>query len=520
MMTSLMSVMPEQAFAQTTATAATTTWVIAAAPFSITGRQRVTTKAETLLPTYILDQLSGDHNHQVSQEEHIKRKLALLQTQQQALFLELSAAIRKRDAAVLESPRTSTVRKTIAAEEKKIKETKAKLDTNTHEIRLLQPGYVSDIAVPLTFKTRRVLAKQRKAADTGESIEKVTLWKDNSDTLYTAYRGSDGKPVDGALLEKALTTEKINALITGSISVQDEYAAVTVELRRYPGGQLLATAMEIGQITNVGDLAQVLAFDLMPGVESMRPATLIFNLDENMPKNFTVSVDSNIFSDTAIPDRYPVAAGVHQVSFEAEGYKTESLSMDFAADTTYRVGVRMEQETLNAISLNLRTESKGFFLINGVTHDSPSEEVKVGNNALLGRFDPETEEDASAIPGYFVVPAAAATSSSRDWTVNPFQQDVSANIEKARKSLYFSYTLLMMSVPVLFMTMGESYNYSRAPDSANTWTQIMGSNITYYSAIGVTATLGVNFIWRLIRYMRSANPVIPVVAAPLNGGGK
>ena len=574
-------VLAGQIHAQTAA--APPVWMLAAAPFSITGRQKVVSKAETLIPTYILDQLSGDRYHRVTPEENTRRSLTLLQTRQQALFLELSAAVRKRDAAVLESPRTSKVTRQIAAEEKKITETKAKLDANTHEIRLFQSDYLQELDVPLTRETRRTLAKKQKEAQKGASkempIEKVTLWRNNSDTLYTAYWDDNGKAVDSAQLEKALATEKINTLITGSISIQDEYAAVSVEFRLYPGGLLLGKAMQIGKITNIGDIARVLAFDLLPGVESIRPATLIFNLDENMPKGFTLRVDSNTFSDSAIPGRYPVSAGVHQVSFEAAGYKTESLSMDFAPERPYRLGVRTEKETVNAISLSLRNESKGFFLINGVTHEIPTEGVTVGEQVLLGRFDPEPEiaEEApaaipapgagappgaeialltgadpatakpetgkpetvtpeavtpetakpaavkpeivkkeAAIPGYFVVPAEAARSSSRAWTVDPFQRDVSVDIEKGRKSLYFSYTLLMISLPILFVALGEFNKYDKAFQSGLPDTETLKTawDIASWSSIGISVVLGGNFIWRLIRYMRSANPVIPVTAVP------
>jgi hypothetical protein len=361
------------------------------------------------------------------------------------------------------------------------------------------------------------LAQEKKALPQEVSTEKVTLWKNDSASLWTAGLDSDGKPLDAGQLEKALATEKINALITGNISVLDEYLAVSVEFRLYPGGQLAGTAMEVGRITHIADIARVLAFDLMPGVESSRPATLIFAFDENMPKDFIVSVDSNTFSAAAIPGRYPVAAGTHQVSFEAAGYKTESLSMDFASNTTYRLGVRVEKETVDAISLNLKNESKGFFLINGVTTASPAEDVSVGNTAVLGRFDPETTPGEKANPGYFVVPPEAATSSARSWTVDPFQKDVSANIEKSRKRLYFSYTMLMISVPVLFVTLGEFNKYSYADQSGRANTSALAQNwsIANYVAIGATAALGANFIWQLVRYMLSAGPVSPVVATPL-----
>jgi hypothetical protein len=313
--------------------------------------------------------------------------------------------------------------------------------------------------------------------------------------------------------DKSMAAEQINALITGSISVQAGYAAVQAELRRFPGGLVLGQALEIGRLTDVAAIAQAIAYTFMPLVENQQPATLVFAFEGEPPASFQLSVDDASIS--VLPADYVLPAGRHLVSVEAPGYRTESLALDLAPGEHYRIQVRMQEETLAAISLSLKQQSTGMFLINGVTENNPTEGLFVKGMPLLGRFEPEVTEAAeetgetaaAAHSGYFVVPGN--TAGKNEWSVAPLTLDVSARVEQKRRAMYFSYSMLMLSLPVWYIAQGESDKLAFTAER-NAESIIWQS--ASYASLGASIASGAWFLWQLVQYLRTANDVVPVTA--------
>ena len=88
--------------------------------------------------------------------------------------------------------------------------------------------------------------------------------------------------------------------------------------------------------------------------------------------------------------------------------------------------------------------------------------------------------------------------------------DVSADIEKHRRNMYTAYSAFILSLPLSFYTYGRfvnSYNANLFGDidteSARTWQQYC------WAAVGVSAVLGAVFSYQLVRYLLSANAVLP-----------
>jgi hypothetical protein len=208
---------------------------------------------------------------------------------------------------------------------------------------------------------------------------------------------------------------------------------------------------------------------------------------------------------------------------EAPGYRTESLALDLAPGEHYRIQVRMQEETLAAISLSLKQQSAGMFLINGVTENNPAEGLFVKGMPLLGRFEPGVSEAAdetgetgvtegseiteAAHPGYFVVPGN--TAGKTDWSVAPLTLDVSARVEQKRRAMYFSYSMLMLSLPMMYIAQGEAEKLAFAADR-NTESIIW--NTASYASLGASIASGAWFLWQLVQDLRTANDVVPVTA--------
>jgi hypothetical protein len=171
------------------------TWLIAAAPFEAAGASgRNMSSSATLIPSYILDQLSGGLVHRILPDEKRSRLLRDLQTQQQAIFLELTAAVKQRDGALLSNLRPRDLKKAIQSAEVKIKEVTARIDAKTLEIRAVFPEYGANLSVRETRRSRRNAVKVSRVS---YAPELVALWKGDAETLFTQFRGADGTPLAG-----------------------------------------------------------------------------------------------------------------------------------------------------------------------------------------------------------------------------------------------------------------------------------------------------------------------------------
>jgi hypothetical protein len=478
-------------------------WVLAASPFEVTSYTTVKASeqaAAALLPSLILDQFSSGFIRTIPLSETQARELATLKKAQQALFLQLTAAVKKRDAVVFENRNPRTVTKKIAEEEKKIAEIKKQLDKNTQEINTYLPEFADETIVEETRPSffTRIFRKKTVKEDAGASPETIAIWKNDMQALLS-----------GTELETAKKAATINGLLTGKIRAQDEYAAVSVELRAYPGGELLGSAMEIGRLADSSAIVRSLYFSLLPHVVNSLPAVLQFEVN---PSEIRDSVHITI-GDTVlleIPDSYTVQSGVRQISFDVEGYEIESIAANFEGGQTYRISVAMHEKRLNAISLSLKQEALGIFIINANTFEGMPISVETSGRTMIGRFYPE-----EGLPGYFVIPDNAASSGQDNWTVKPNTSDISARIELSRKIMYVSYSAFIVSLPVLFYFLGESAKYNVTayvtPTSENIDTWRAWDEYKNY-AIGATATLAINFFAQLFVYLYRANAIVPSTA--------
>jgi hypothetical protein len=483
--------------------AAAADWILAASPFEVNSYSTVKAserEAANLLPSLILDQFSSGFIRTIPLSETQARELATLKKAQQALFLQLTAAVKKRDAVVLENRNPRTVTKKIAVEEKKIAEIKEKLDQNMQEINAFLPEFATETLAEETRPSlfTRIFRKKTTKEDASASPEPVAIWKNDMQALLA-----------GTELETAKKEGKINGLITGKIMAQDEYAAVSVELRAFPGGELLGSAMDIGRLADSNSIVRSLYFSLLPPIVNSLPVILQFEVyPPEIRDTIHITIGDIVLSE--IPDSYSVQSGVRQIGFDAEGYEIESLSMNFEGGTTYLISVELHEKRLNAISLSLKKDALGLFLINAKTLGDTPVSVETSGRTMLGRFDPE-----AGLPGYFVVPANAASSGKTDWTVKPNTADISARIETSRKIMYASYSAFILSLPVVFYFWGEYTKYNVAayvtPTAGNidTWREWeKNKNI----ATGVTIGLAANFFVQLFVYLYRANAIIPATA--------
>jgi hypothetical protein len=352
-----------------------------------------------------------------------------------------------------------------------------------------------------------------KSPKTLARTEPVTLWKDDYTSLYVAPAHAN--------LETALLNEKINGLITGQIQAVDDYAAVTASLRVFPGTEASGEFTEVGRLSESDDIARRLAVALFSSLVKTVPAQLEFEIGPaEVLENVVIYVDDMTY--TSVPESAAVHPGIHSVSIAAQGYRTESFSLNFEESKSYVIHVEMSEATLEKVTLAMKEPAPGFFFINAEKMEesqSGAIVIETKSRPILGRFD-----FVGGHSQYFYIPQVISRRTGlpeeiqpADWAVNPKNRDAAARIELSRKIMYASYTAMMVSLPLLFFAMGEYQLRANAVmgglvpydkrvelyDEARTWYTIQ--NV----CIGVSATLGVNFLTQLIIYLVRANATLP-----------
>ncbi len=471
-------------------------WLLAASPFETDApADAAVSKLANEIPSLMLDLLSANETRRVLPDERTRRALAELQTKRQVLFGDLRKAVLGRDAVVLEDRTERALKKGIAAEERKIAAAQKQIDATLAETQAL----LSD---------KPDTGAKKKTAPAPDTDEAIRLWKGDDSALFTGHRDSEGAPFSSYRLESALAAEKIKGYITGSILAYDGYAAVSATLRVYPGGVAAGEALEVGAVADSHQVARLLANALLPLLLDTQTAKLIVAFPPEMDVgSVCVSIDAVSVQKPAEPTA--VRSGVHTVSVEAAGYETETLSMQFAGDTTYRLNFALREASSDVVSVALMKAVPGVFLLNAAVQNPSPATITVNGQTVLGRFDGETGS-----PDYFYIPVKP--NGARSWKVQPTNYDITAKIETARKIMYASYSALMIAVPVWFYTMGEyqvrqygrTLGYLGDNPFEPTGEEKKWEQYSNYAGYG-SAAIGLNFAFWLARYLYTANTVIP-----------
>ena len=202
-------------------------------------------------------------------------------------------------------------------------------------------------------------------------------------------------------------------------------------------------------------------------------------------------------------------SGVHEITIDAAGFKSKEFSYDFYGEEEFLVRITMREDQKMKVFLDSTTSSSGQFYLNALPVENAAE-ASLSYGTALGEF-----ESAEGYNDYFLL------ENNNPMSVNgPFQlqkinvrtstSDISAEIEKSRKTMYNSYAALMLSMPLLFFSNGTQiaaknaylYGMSDIKRSQN-WMKMRN----FSNALSIT--LGLNFAFQLGRYLIKANSILP-----------
>ncbi len=493
--------------------AAQSNWVIATQKFTFTRNQTgsVADGIATMFPARILEKLSSGMTRSIDEEESAARDLYRLRQDKNSLFLQLSSEVKKRDSLFLQKYSQSELNRKLADADKKIAEIKKKLSDNLEEQRLISfKAYENN-----TIKAG--LESQTKESSGKESplLEKINLYKNDITALFLPSQTAQDFGIEDPLFEKEVVSANINCLIRGQITAYDEYLSLTVQAFVFPGAKEIASITEIGSIDDADLIASNIASNLSPYITNSQPCRItIAVLPKEASSLVNTYIDDILYKNTS--SEITIDSGVHFIQFTAQGYVNTGTNYYFSGGREYHIEVTLEKTEEKTLFLAPLKEISGSFVVNGKAAEELADKkarIVINGNAVLGEF--LTEENLSS---FFYIPQNRLYDQALYRVkVNPLEHG--DYIEKARRRMYLSYSILVTSLIPSIICKGsvQSYksiladtqkqknveNLEKNIKTANAW--VLASNIS----TGISIACGVWFIFELYRYFKAADSVLP-----------
>lgn len=458
-------------------------WVLAAEAFS--GDEAV----GTLMPSLILDAIPVSLVRTVSEREQIFQKLLVLEKEQKSLSSKLSSLIRERDSVIFSNEGSEAQKKKIADYEKKIADEYALIQENADQCAYLE-----------SLKSDAEIVNTPENPYFEKLEEKVVLWNQSTESLYK--RKGDAEPSD------------INALITGSVQIRNGFMFVKAGLQIFPGTIICDDVIAAGEIADAPIIAQELASAFVDTIVNSTPVSLAFSISpSSAEKKAEVTIDGTAVQNPQMFHNFQ--SGIHFVTIEAPGYEKQMFTYDFSAASRYQIDVTMP--SLNPVNLHLTViSSDGTPLddatvwISGKNAGLSPVNITVNGRQVLGLI-----QGSTGVPTYFALDTGGW---NMDAQVTLREESTQSRIEKSRKSLYTSYGLLLLSLPLTF------YTYGRMSDAYTAYTQGLPLESTAKAfktwqileriSLCVTIGCGANMVYRLVQYMKDADSVLPEKNTP------
>ena len=494
-------------FSSTRIFAATTqsNWIISAQKFSFTRNQTgsVADGVATMFPARILEKLSSNMYRNPGIDEKTDRELYKLRQERNSLFLQLSSEVKKRDSLFLDKYSQTELNRKLTEAEKKVEDIKTKLSNN-----LLSQEKLIDSS----YDNAKYFSSSKN-----QDTEKITIYKNDISSLFNPTEQAKTLGIKSAVFEKEVVNAKINCLITGKITAYDEYISLTVETYVFPGARLTSTITEIGTVDDADFIASSIVRQLSPVITNSMPVTIKIAVEEPSQKAVQTYIDDILYN--SIEEEFIIDSGVHHIQFIAEGYKSAGTNYYFEGNKYYNIDVELQKDSEKTIFVTPKSLISGDFIINGEQTQKLSDgiaKITVNDNAILGQFITEDERSA-----FFYVPQSKLYDEAL-YTAKLKPLDHSEYIEKYRKRMYISYSVLVTSLVPTIATKGRLKSYvdlfndeeriKLLNDQGILDQRFKEAKIWNTSAIvctGISIAAGAWFVFELYRYFTAANSVLP-----------
>lgn len=515
-------------------------WTLAAEAFGFSqktdGSPAVSAYSKTI-PSLILEQMAENLTRIPRAREQLDRVLYDLQKERLSLFLQLSKEVRTRDSILLGDYSARKLKAKLREADDKILSIQEKIDENLKSAReetarrekrihsdavrseRLEQGDIVEEPEESGGGFAQFFRELRNAPSDEAVVEDVVLYKNDFRELFDAGTEARESGYDGYYFGKACADAGIQGLITGTITVYGKYISVAAELYQYPGGRVIARASDVGVTDDLLSLSAAISAQLTPKIADSMPVEIsIAIFPAEAAESAVVSINDVIFSDWQ--KKITLPGGVHTITFMSKGFVTEQTSYSFAGNRQFKITVEMQPDNPGELFLALKKPFAGDIFTNGLFSGRTDAvdrfaSIHINNQQILGHFVSE-----NGLPCDFFI-RSTYLSDGNYLVVDAKPFDRSEYIEKRRRWMYRSYSLLIVSLLPTFYCYGNSYaiaqayngNYDVSYDEAKRW------QTASYVTTGISIGCGVLFVVELVRYLRAANSVLPAEAKKLNERG-
>ena len=486
-------------------------WILAANKFSVEGAaSKAAQSAANVLPKLILEHISVDMERSIMADEKAARKNDELLTERLDLFLQLSKEIKSRDALVLNNYNNVAFELALNDAQKKIKNIQDKIDANLKK----QEGIYHP------EKSKKKILRELKP-DLMETTEKIALYKNDSEALFEASEEAQKQGVFSRKYEKEAASAKINAVVSGKITFFGDYACANVDLVVFPGAKKVASAMEVGSLSQISLIAENIAFELLPQIANGLPVELEFRVNpKEALANAVLTIDNIVYDP--MPEKAVVSSGFHSISFEADNFARETFVYNFSGKRRFFIEVNFKEKSEGSVKLVLSKFVPGDIFFDG-KYVGPSSKtdfvdvpLKVNGDTVFGYFESELAdkkhpENTHNEIMFMQIPRNLMTDGNRLQTKMKVV-DLSKNIDRRRKMMYLSYSALILSLPYLFYTYGRFTTYQRGVQT--NFGDVQKDEYDKYRTLslvgtGITAACGVWFVCELVAYLIAVDKTLP-----------
>lgn len=442
----------------------------------------------TLLPKLILEQITENGSRTVSSEEKKSRLLKTFQTERIDLFLKLSREEKAKDALLFTKTKPRELQKALAEQQKKIEEIQKQIDENllaASSIQIEEGGF--------------------------SDSERIVLYKKDAGALFSPSEQALNEGIDSLTYENEVLKASINGLLTGKITFLGDYISVQVELYQFPGGKLQDSVIEVGNSSDLMNIARNIAQNLTPKLTNSLPVEIDFEFEgvEN-PDLLNVSVDGVFVTNK---EKIVVDAGIHTVTISSEKYDTQTISYSFSGEEKFTVRTKLVPKIKGNLDISLKKMISGYFYFKGesgipVNDENLSAKTSINGKTVLGFFENEAGESA-----FVLIPE----NNARDGnclTVNAVPFDRAKHIDRQRRRMYTAYTALICTLPATFFCIGEANAYIGAYNLnlGISRDEALRKQTNSYIAGSVSGVAGAWFVFEMVRYLLAANGVLPAEA--------
>ena len=335
----------------------------------------------------------------------------------------------------------------------------------------------------------------------------VVFWQKSRDSLFTVPSNGKINGVDG--------------LITGSITRYADFIHVKAELTLYPGGEKAGSFESAATIKEMDLLASEIAAGILDTIVNTIPVSIAVNvqLEEGDDAPVSIRVDGNKLApySGAESNRRTYQQGVHEISVSAPGYKDKTFFYDFSDETFFTVTVVLEKAENIKLTLNL-PDAGGTLSYSAINAGDAPADIYINGLPVMGEI-----RSYNGGYGFFFVDrpkVEAGSLSGNEYSINLSVRDSDPNeiIEKSRRNMYTAFGLLLMSLPLSFISYGRlesaMNSYKAGSQTAEIVDAVKKDRIFFFISLGVSVALGVNWGIRLGSYVKAANSLLPEIIVP------